>query len=1070
MAFPFKLAESLKHAAIVGRYRWKFPPRTPAEKLQAEIDRQILLEPGTEPSRLNEAVGFELVYGPRTLTIDGHPFAAYAVAPPRDVEQRWAPSDFHSLGSIPLIDSDPLINSLGEGDSAEEIGGRIFRRLLDDLDKLRSFWSPDFDHHLTIAAYHWLDARFKGRLKRPTGLGLKAILFQPNVNVRLLAALRGGAVPVDKDGRIVREDDSSIKGAWGALETVLTNASAAKFSPEDARWVATEAVQNLNELLKEFSLTTGDLPITLREIADRGEEPGQVEKDLRLPPDLARQWRTFRGHFERVRKTLDCEPLFALIIMWYFRKIAGKECVERCLYEQIYKNHLDKAVLAKAERLEDQKITEVAMDEKLTETFTSLKIGDEAEADKLVRILAKSILSYVKADMTPRRNPRTKFERSDLMAWLTERFAELLPYGMAAGQAIMAELAATAAQALAVYQKLGGIYGPSITVAQLRAASPIEDSEGKRLWDEACAAVEQRAAGEVGPAFRKEFNTRLGRRLSTRFEEWLRSQLGAKAGEQKADLAARLETLAAQYLAQIQFLDAQQGAVPALGASSVFVGRRDGVGNAAKPEEPKTQTMAATVTAGSAGGENRSAGRPPKSQRNTAAQDGAPDTAAASAPVPAAAPAPAWKSAFTEMLTKGASTAAPGAAPLSSGQFQAAFETLEEVRQRIVTNLGEERKGELAPARASWRGLGAAELILCGDPALSSLGSDHTSIGVYLLLEFILHLGAGPGQDSSAYRDHLEKPEKDLDCGVREVPIWNIYQVPRAEEEAMEILAQMKTYWESIADAVMDCKAYAKDVAEMQGFLRHATAAGNRVTFYNETLIEHLNRHDRASYCFAARVLETPDTEKSVAPPGYVWISKQAFPEGSGALNGDLAHAFNRDVGQCFEANLWTARSHSYPLVIAERMVGGVHGLRTFSETELPKWSSSVLLGYIMGAPTARGDRYRIDGSEHPVEVYTGRAFSEFIAPLEIQARIATAGLLQHSDPGAQRGLRFAILEALGPGTPHETTLLSGLSVGNVHYNRENPPSDRSPIGWKRGHVVPNLVAAIRNQIPAMAL
>src|SRR5262245_58053017 len=114
MPFPPSLEDSLKHVAVIGRYRW-YTDGT-------EVQRRISLPGGTKFEEANKAIGFELAFGPHTFTISGKTFEGFAVAPPRYVEEiwgenKWGPSQLEKVRSISLTDQKPLIASLAKGES-----------------------------------------------------------------------------------------------------------------------------------------------------------------------------------------------------------------------------------------------------------------------------------------------------------------------------------------------------------------------------------------------------------------------------------------------------------------------------------------------------------------------------------------------------------------------------------------------------------------------------------------------------------------------------------------------------------------------------------------------------------------------------------------------------------------------------------------------------------------------------------------------------------------------------------------------------------------------------------------
>src|SRR5436190_9336070 len=132
MPLPPTLEQSLKHVALVGRFNWR-----PSN----DRNRKLSIGPLTKPDETARAIGFELAYGPTTRVIDGRPYNAFAVAPPRMVEVIWDTDERRKdIRAIPCAPGEPLLLALQGHRDARAAGGQLFRALLDDLDALRPYW------------------------------------------------------------------------------------------------------------------------------------------------------------------------------------------------------------------------------------------------------------------------------------------------------------------------------------------------------------------------------------------------------------------------------------------------------------------------------------------------------------------------------------------------------------------------------------------------------------------------------------------------------------------------------------------------------------------------------------------------------------------------------------------------------------------------------------------------------------------------------------------------------------------------------------------------------------------
>jgi len=901
-----KLSESLEHVAIIGRFRWN--PKAP------EDARRIVLPAKTSAEAAKKSIGFELAFGPSTQTIDDKHYRAFAVAPPADVERTWRESDRAQVRSIPLTDQKPLLDALGdEVTDARTIGGRLFRKLLDDLDALRPFWSPDFEYHLLIAALHFVCRERGSGGAKSSSFVLKNVLFQPNVSIRVLAMLR------DTDALI----EQNRQALLSALRIELQKE---KLTESNAKVVADDAFAALLELRRAFAVEDSPLPPFL---ADKAIRSGVV--DERLPADLGAQWRKFRVHFDDVRRLVECEPLVALMIVWYFGKISGDGNVVLSLYDEIYSSHKDKVVLGRTIRDADQATSERRLDTQLDGTLSKLQLDGQDKISKLMAAFARSVIVYVKGALYRERNPQSEFTRDALIDWLRNSFADLLPYGTDEGEAVMKELEAIAKEGMHVYLRFGPLYADQLTKEVLERAANDAPAAIREIWLASCKAAASREGTELGDEFRKEFNTRLADHLASHLELWLQKQIGD--GQKGTALTERLEKIADHYTQRLKFLSAQGRKLAAATLAGSMVLRRDKQ-RVAEPPQPTGDKASAPKTLQQTAGATSNSGSTDRgsiSDGNTAGNATQTEPVESEKDVNADEAGEEWSS-FTKALLEGWDVADPFKATLEFGE-----QSLDKVRGRIVQRLQVEGGDiELAAARGSWRGIGLGENLLATEADESSLGKVDSSLGLFLLLEMVTHVGAVP----RANRDVLEKPDQDLLCGVTAVPIWDIYKVPLAEEEAKRDIAGYVTYWEGLAQAVMNCHEYAGEVRRVQAVLQTALDKGVRVTFYNELATEHVDRQRVASLCFAAMV---PSDGAGVPPPSHVWLTGEAYREPN--LSDSLARftsRFEREVaGFLAKPAAGQREVYSYPLLLARRLVAGFHSINW--QPKLPEWWESDL-------------------------------------------------------------------------------------------------------------------------------
>ncbi|EEF62992.1 hypothetical protein [Pedosphaera parvula] len=821
------LNNSLRHIGVLGKFSLSRPDNRRVV-IPNEMNREVAFK----------AIGFELVYGRKTTVINGKFMGTFGISAPASALPEWNKT-------ISLADAKPLIAAFEKGGDARQIGGSLFKDLLDHLDGLRPYWNPKFDQALTLAALYWSQAQLEGQ-PGVTGDVLREALFAPEINRPLLAWMRDPSPPPMED-RL-----KSLQEIFGKR-------------PE-LKPISKELADGMGKMLTTFA---GRMSLDAIRAKDVN---GEIQACLLPDQSIDDLFRDYTGHANEVYRLVCCEPLLAFIIVWFFGKVAGKETTEQGiapkLHAQLYAGKTGIAILPAEKRKEDQQTYEQEKEE-LARQFAESHAGEEGRS--LIKFYqALSRRGTLKTELA--RNPKQEYTADDLKKAALERFDRLKAWGIKEGHDIFLEMSRLIEEIREGYRPFEDLYGnEALTYDTLAGTAKEAKGSAHKLWGTVLAGLNRDLKGvELADAFRAAYN-----------KGWATVEDAAlSAGiDQRKDAIIRQFTRAREHYARS--LDTISPGMTLVVAGSI-VGIPDPKLEQKQVSAPKTQGQSAAATL------TQTVSVASVEKPKASAEVSSPQEPAGSATPPSSTDAEqeARSRQAYEDLIGGYSPEQLRAQPDRAAAIQEVVSDradFDNLRTNIVNALAE-KGATLAPERGNLRALLFAEMLLGAKPEMSPLGQYDTSLSVPILLEMVTAIGAVPGWESPDKRQLMAQPGEQLDCGVKGVALHEIYPLPKDADLAKAELTERVKYWQDLAFSLMDAKDYLVEVTQVQRLIEmHKGKKGSRITVFNETLADHVSDQATGSLACVSKY-DSRNPNNCEEPPAYLWLTKEAHAHHDGAL------------------------------------------------------------------------------------------------------------------------------------------------------------------------------------------
>lgn len=444
------LKDSLKHVAVMGRFSWDNPG-----------DKKTYS--GEELRKLS----FDLAYYTKTIEIGSQStkYSSLLVCSPEEAANAVAGGFVKAadVKKISLDDNSALAKALsGTGGNAAEVGGKLFKQLLDALDVLARYWDPEFDRRLTKAAIRACADKGVGQYRVDGGVADKA-LKHPRANPVLLAYLR---------------------------------------SPED------KALERLKDsLVLEQAVPAGQVDVIIEELRSMKKllsEEGSIPTD----PKLAKDYKQFREYAKFVEEFASCEPLIALVVRYMFAKVSEKEMsheIAADLLGRVYRaGGREMAARLSMEKLEEDQVRFV----------DGMKSLQDLLKDEL-KTVYDVILADLAADRAAKWKPSSSFKRKNAADRNLRLVKELAIHAIDGVPQLINEAKKKMDVMKDIYRAFESMYKPNLTMESL-AEAVLSRLEGDLIksWADAFRVTHSAKSGTaLGDAFRTDFNSEFGKIL-----------------------------------------------------------------------------------------------------------------------------------------------------------------------------------------------------------------------------------------------------------------------------------------------------------------------------------------------------------------------------------------------------------------------------------------------------------------------------------------------------------------------------------------------------------------------------
>ncbi len=880
------LNESGRHLALFGKF----------SVTENEEDR-VKIYPTGELKKQNP-LKFELRYNrEQPLKIDGkQTFEAF---------QLYFPKDAPDGSSRLLISGTPLETALTKpGSTLAEVGGQLFGELLDALDALFPFWHPNFDRLLTEGFWYYTKDKIKNNAFY-TDSERRELLYKPKINRSLLGYLRSGQ----------SDSDSNFE--------LFKNELKKEESQADLQKLISEKLEEYRKSLEEYRNSLEPYRKSLGTEKPPGTHSLEKDKDWKnffeeynIPKhtgkSLQELYRSFREAAEKVENISRCEPMIALIIAWYFKKLTDSDDtgdIAAQLYKEIYeKNTGWKPRLSPQNQDQDQ--------ETFAGTFNSrYQQVIEEEREKGGENSPRAILyKRFMRDMITHRSDTWKvsrrYDRAGLIQDTVRRFLTLavetvegVSELLEAGRKLLDELKP-------VYQDFEALYSAKSDTLEFKDIERLLDklptsfNDWKSKFPEDC---KEKKGKELGDFFRKRFNEQTAEAEDEKVRNFLK--------EKGAKIEKDLSMIDSIYRSQLQAM-LEQGSVRVAGGS--LLGVRNPKNKETVFERGTQETYKKAVL--------RKGGRLPIAEPSSEPEK-------AENPFDGKNPpenitwdksdkALVFQIDFKEEELKSQlkDIVAENILDEKLGLYAGEMDKNDQILERIKGELIQPEffsQSAKATARAVLRSNLLGEFLLSAPGDLSPLEKKDTSLGVAILLEMAEKIGAQAKYEGKD-RESLIRPETDVECGIRDVNLPGIWQITSGKDGEKQI-EDLVAYWKQLANGVFSVREYIEDMKEANNLIElMKTCNGGYLTVVNETIEEHTERFEGDE---SIEMFNSADADGDIPPPSVVYLSNQAFKAHRHSLktfeDGLLGQNENSALSQIKHGN--TGKIISMPLFIGRK-------------------------------------------------------------------------------------------------------------------------------------------------------
>jgi hypothetical protein len=830
------LKQSSKHLAIIGKF-----------SIVDDHQRVNTFSARDASGKLS----FELRYSRDTLTVDDTTFEAYSIFPPRAADRESDP--------LP-ISRTPLEQALANGQDIAQVGGRLYGELLNSLDKLAPYWSPKFDRQICEG---FLDFT-RGVSQNNTTFAdttIREAVYSPAVNRALLTFIRA------------RETETTRP--LDALKTELAITLYALVRKDKGKETDDEKENSGETKTKCAALSELLITELIRFRANLGSREPDVDKDKvdGIPghdgKSLAQHYRVFRQAAEGVENISRCEPLIALMIMWYFRKVTDSNDsgeIANAVYTEIYeKDATWKPRLSSEQQDEDQESFRQAMN-----TQYAAIIEEEREQGGAASTRAIVFKLFMR-NMVDHRGRTWRvsrlYNREELIADTTRRFLTLAAETIEGVQKLLDDGKSVLDGFKHVYQDFESRYAEPEKIKETLATI------FKKLSDD--------AFGEWKKAFQEENKDKEGRELADAFRKSFNRQVAKVTGETAKtflkeagdEIEEKLSLVSTVYRAQLRDALAKPETTPAGGSLGGVRNPRN-----AEKKEPVAhgaeQEFRRLVRRGS-GSTSQASSEPAKPTAERIHIESEPSAEGAESGALSDRFAVDFDEETLKSLNKNISGGDPAGKEKADTLSMIAKVldhydgVVETVRDTLITKEFLEEPSK-APSRGTLRSTLLGEFMLTAPDEVSPLKKKDTSLGVPLLLGMAESVGASEKYEGKN-RASLVETNTDLGCGVRDAGLPSVWQISRGEQGKKQLEALI-VFWRDLAQKVFSVREYIEDMKEVNDLLAMIPNSDEfYLTIVNDTVADHArSRKPRDLFCSNRPV-------GNVAPPATVFVSRQAF-------------------------------------------------------------------------------------------------------------------------------------------------------------------------------------------------
>jgi len=801
-----KIAQlSRKHVAVIGRFQLRNEGES--HTYQGDAKSQLC---------------FDLAYY-RTGVKIGHANTAYSantVCVPGD-----APLNNESVKPLQLSQNSPLTKALMEkGGKPAEIGGSLFARLLDALDGLSKFWTPEFDRQLTRAAElaaggtkHIVD----GETVVLSAMMVENALRRPAVNSKLLAYLRSSP-------ETQQNFADELKTALGPQVAGVPDNQVPLLITELAR-------------LKAVLIESKPLPFDSKSI-------------------LPEMYKAYRCHAAVVEQLFSCEPLIALVVSYLFSKVADNMAAEKPQAHKIAKELIEKVYKANKKELAARLSNEQAREglSQFNAGCRKAAAHADAEGQETLAGVVQAILLELQAHYQSTWIPSRSFRREDLVKRNVALIRMIAVHSIEDIATIIAAGKKTLDHMQRIYLKFEAAYGDDLTVEKLQALGNLGNLNE---WFNQFLREHANSSGTaLGAAFIEEFNNQLGQLVG-------KDAAAAVKSKGKA-ISKKIQAIADAYESQLRGLLQQASTAVPAGGSLGGVVKVDAEDDKADQRQLSHQQQ--IVRRG-----NQDLTLPKEQAEKLREQQQVADYTNIDAVIAEVKDSDdSVTFSLTHDLTAGQAPALDELLEQTAHQLARGAADLESAREAIVANvvLAKDDAGK-APARGQIRSLLAGEHLLSTPGELSPMDKEDSSLGAHVLLEMIEKMGTQIDYEKNR-ASKLANTRVDLTCGVEDLALDRIWPISKGEDGERK-LADIVQIWLDASKEVFSVRDYIEDMQSVLNIAEAVSKAGGALTVVNDTVAGHAAR-----IANQGQPLTYVQAEQNTPPPGILVVTRQARPAG----------------------------------------------------------------------------------------------------------------------------------------------------------------------------------------------